>query len=327
MRNHRTFGFWCGALTVWMCASLAAHATLVDDIVAQVSQSSYSNYLAGTDFLYTHAGNNRNDHTANHSAAMQNIYNTFGSFGLTASYDLFGTGTNVVAVKTGTVHPEQVYIIGAHYDSVGNAGADDNASGVAAVLEAARVLADFQFEATLRFVAFDREEDGLIGSTAYAAAHAGDNILGMLSLDMIAYNAPSRLNTALLYGRSASDPLKLALSNAISLYGEGITVSDLGQFDASDHAPFEARGFQAALLIEGAMNRYLGYLNPNYHTANDNVDQAGYIDYLYATRMTRSAVGWLATDAGLLNVPEPSLLFLLAVGGLIIAARSRARRC
>ena len=115
-------------------------------------------------------------------------------------------------------------------------GADDNASGVAGILEAARVFSLFDFEATVQFIAFDLEELGLFGSAAYAAAakERGDRILGMVSLDMIAYNTGGA-NTADVYGHTASDPMKNSLAGAVRTYG-GLTVNVQGPLDYSDHA-------------------------------------------------------------------------------------------
>ena len=178
------------------------------------------------------------------------------------------------------------------------------------------MLRQFDFEATLVFIAFDREEQGLIGSTAYANAHATDHILGMVSLDMIAYN-PASANGAVIYGRTASDPLKVSLGNALAQFG-GLSYSIQGRLDASDHAPFEARGFQAALLSEQNV-----FNNPYYHTAADSVDTLGYIDYDFATQMVRGAVGWMADEAVL--VPEPESAFWLGIALVAVTLVRRAR--
>ena len=86
---------------------------------------------------------------------------------------------NVLARKEGTLYPDQHCILSAHYDSfswttsqVRAPGADDNASGVAAVLEAARVLSACDFPHSLLFLFFAGEEQGLVGSRAYAAEAA-----------------------------------------------------------------------------------------------------------------------------------------------------------
>jgi len=104
---------------------------------------------------------------------------------------------NVVGEITGTRHPEKVVIVGPHLDSQSGAdsatlapGADDNASGVAAALYMAKVFRDQRFDCTIRFVFFDGEEVGHVGSFAYAdkARAAREKIVAMLAPDMIAYN-------------------------------------------------------------------------------------------------------------------------------------------
>ncbi len=300
-------------LVIVLGASHALATGAILDVVNHVSQTNYEHYLR--DQLFTHTGDNRG-YGAQHDPARTNIFDLFDNFGLRPVLDGFPysghTYYNVVATLPGTTaRSNQLYIIGAHYDSVNNPGADDNASGVAGVLEAARVLSQYRFEATLVFVAFDREEDYLIGSTDFATKHAADDIRGMISIDMIAWNGTS--NHPEIYGRSASDPIKLALSNSVALYGDGLTASVYGRFDASDHVPFESRGFQACFLYEGGDNPY-------YHTSVDTVDTAGYIDYAFASKMTRATVGWLATQAGLVGPRQPPpLQFARGSGNLAVA--------
>ena len=92
-----------------------------------------------------------------------------------------------------------------------------------------------------------------------------------------------------------------------------------GDKPSSDHAPFEARGFEACLLIE-----FKVWTNPHYHKATDAVDTDDYIDYEYATKMTRAAVGYLATQAGF--VPEPTVVFVFAIGVVaLLVVRGRRR--
>jgi hypothetical protein len=299
----------------------------VQDVVDQVSTDAYRDVL--DNHLNTHAGNNRGFTLSGspripdgqHDATRDYIRDQMTSYGLSTSLDPFSFNSfgipysgaaNVIGVKTGVSRPGDIYIVGCHYDSVQNPGADDNASGVAGVLEAARVLSPYNFAATLVFVAFDGEEKGLYGSWHYADGAAGQQILGMVCLDMIAYN-PAGDNKAYVYGRTASDPIKQALADAMAVYS-GIAPVIGGDEPYSDHAPFEADGYQACLLIEHAV-----WSNSIYHTSLDSVDTAGYIDYAYAADMVRGTVGYLASAAGL--TPEPATLLLLAAGTVLVAAR------
>jgi len=302
----------------------SSRADLVD-VVNQVSLASYQNYLNNA--LYTHAGDNRGLGGAQHDLARENIVSLFTSFGLLVTsqpFDYAGaTYYNIVGTRVGTVRPDEIYIVGAHYDSVGNPGADDNASGVAAVLEAARVLSDESLESTVTFIAFDREEQGLIGSTAYAQLHQADDIRGMISLDMIAYNPAANHDQAWIYWRQDNTAITQELADALLAYGNGVvgTIAQL-PYDASDSVPFDYIGKNAALLTE-----YNIWSNPNYHSAADALETPDYIDYAYATNITRGVVGYLAQNS-ISAVPEPSTLVLLAVVGLpacVMAARRRGR--
>ena len=257
---------------------------------AEVREESYRFYL--DDKLYAHAGDNR-AFSLKHDLAQANIVSLLSGFGLTVTLEPFiyasETYYNVVGTKLGTTYPDQEYLVTAHYDSVNCPGADDNASGVALVLEAARVLTAYDSEYTIRFIAFDREEQGLYGSQAYVQAHADDDIVWVVNADMVAYNTFA--DKVEIYGRSLSSTVKYALAEAVETYGEGLDATTYGDSDGSDHAPFEWAGIPACLIIER-------WGNPYYHGPNDNVDTPDYIDYDFATRITRSVVGLLVDHAG-----------------------------
>ena len=104
----------------------------------------------------------------------------------------YGTGVNVIGTRLGSKAPEDLVILSAHYDSTDATcpGADDNATGVAGLLESARVLAQIEHERTLVAICWDEEERGLIGSQAYAKAarEAGHKVIMMYDYEMIGYS-------------------------------------------------------------------------------------------------------------------------------------------
>jgi hypothetical protein len=304
-----------------VCALPAAAIPMVG-IANEVSLTSYTSILQTS--LYAHNGDNRGFGTQ-HDLARQSIFDQLSAFGLVTSLDPFTYGAstcyNVMAVQQGLINPDRIWVIGAHYDSVNNPGADDNASGVAGLIEAARVLSAHSFGDTIMYVAFDREEQGLVGSHAFANERAAWDFAGMVGLDMIAYNpAGSHYNTVSLYGgrRNWNVPFRTALGAAIDLYSPELDWVDRGGIGASDHQSFEDLDIDSALMIEDGFSA-----NPYYHKATDSLDTPGYIDYLYASRVTRAAVGFLAESAG--RGPEPATAVLFALGLLALRLRSTRR--
>jgi hypothetical protein len=307
MKNASRF-LLCGVCCV-LFSSAPVSAASVADVVGRVSRVQYQHYL--DDMLYARTGNDR-AYGPEHDMAMTNIFDQFTAFGLQTTLEPFTysgkTYYNVVGILPGQgSRSNEVYLLNAHYDSArdgegnGVPGADDDGSGVAGLLEAARVLAQFPLDATLVFAAFDREEDDTVGSTEYVTAHGSEKFKGVVALDMIACN--SSTNRPEICCLDMSKPLMLSLSNAIALYGQGLEVSYGGPETNADHFSFESKGFQACLLFEAGKN-------PWYHSLSDCIETPGYIDYDFATKMTRSAVGWIATAAGIYSAPPVQILRL-----------------
>jgi hypothetical protein len=174
----------------------------------------------------------RSKDQAGNDKAADYIKQKLQSYGIPAYDQLWsGTGRNVYGVQLGTVYPNKKYIICAHYDDRPNGpiapGADDNASGTAAVLEAARIFSQYNSEYTLIFALWDEEEDGLVGSEYYAqqASLAGDSIMGVINLDMIAYDSNND-NIADLHTKpiGTSIFLKDKMVEINNLYNLGLTL-------------------------------------------------------------------------------------------------------
>lgn len=207
------------------------------------------------------------------------------SFSIKDAQGVARSGVNLVVLKPGTDPAAGAWLIGAHYDTVGGSrGADDNASGVAAVMEVARLLKDVPLKQTLRFVFFDQEESGLLGSTAYARSDARiQGLKGAIIAEMLGFKcvtegcqrlpplpfpAPEIGDFAAVVG---DDPQMLrAFRRAEKPDTPAFTllVPDHGRLmpdtRRSDHAPFWDRGVPALMVIDTADLR-----NPHYHLPGD----------------------------------------------------------
>jgi hypothetical protein len=144
-------------------------------------------------------------------------------------------------------------------------GADDNATGIATLIEAARVLSTLSFDFDLYFVAFQAEEIGLLGSAAFAdsVAAAGQDVYGVLNLDMLGYNA--RRNEADIVSNEGSEWLADFMVETSQLFVPDLPVEKhVVFFGRSDHASFWSAGMDAILLFEDFDLPY-----PGYHTHRD----------------------------------------------------------
>jgi len=213
-------------------------------------------------------------------------------------YDLDGKRyNNIVVTLEGSSHREELVIIGAHYDTIsGTPGADDNASAVAVLLELCRDLKDYRPERTLRMIFFVLEEPPsfmtpAMGSHVYAqqALDRGENIHGMISLEMLGYfneNEGSQTYPAPgmrwlfrdrgdfigVVGNMHSRELTLAVAEALKA-GSTLPVEHLTALPfiigvgSSDHGPFWKMGFPAVMVTDTAF-----YRNPNYHSSRDTIE-------------------------------------------------------
>ena len=246
--------------------------------------------------------------TPNCDAAADSVFQYFQSLKLRTSYAPFTfrstySSRNVIAEKPGLRQPEEVVIICGHYDSSSNQattlapGADDNATGVAAVMEAARLLSRFDFDFTVKFIAFGAEEFGLYGSADYAskARAAGERIIGVINLDMIGYAdaLPEDLD---LIVNPLSEWLAERLRLAAGTYA-GLTTKKTVTASAnySDHAPFWDRGYPALLAIEDQPLH-----NPFYHRTTDTAEK------LNEGFLAASTRGCLALLAELAQPADPA---------------------
>lgn len=179
-------------------------------------------------------------------------------------------GANLIAEREGK--SGKTLIVSAHYDSVGNPGADDDGTGVIAMLGAARVLKDIPLKHGVRFVAFDQEERGLYGSAEYAkdlvARGAKTAILGDFHLEMMGYNARRDGKFHVIScGRADSEFMLQAFVQTLRNMGSDLRITSACT-KQSDHSSFWKRGMPAIVVSE---NFFGGDANPCYHQRCDDL--------------------------------------------------------
>ncbi len=345
----RTSLVYISAFALIVLSTAETQATSVTDIIDQVSLEEYYPYLqvlTGIDpvnsnkpFKYL---TNRYSLGEDIHFAGQWISGEFDSFGLDASLHTFDSayGPNVIGELRGRRRPDDIYIIGAHYDTYHAAdqlhapGCDDNASGTGAVLMAGRILSQYQFDATIRFIAFSGEEQWMVGSQAYAAAAhaAGDNILGVINYDMFLQPGFDNMDPDPDYdldigGDNQSQWLGQFLASQFALYTSiNVQVHNDPGF-VSDQWSFWPYGYSAVGLIENTPGEIWGGSNDAYHQLTDTMYNPDY-DWDFAIEAMRGGMAGLVGLAGIYVVPEPASIALvgtLVMGFLIVLHRNRSR--
>lgn len=241
----------------------------------------------------------RYSYTASNKKASQYIYEKLNFYGVTASYDNYSSvGTNVIGKKTGSLYPNQMYIVCCHFDDMPPVsqssvapGADDNGSGVVGILESARLLANYDLKYSVLFIAFDEEEIDIIGSNKYVinAYNRGDSILGVINLDMIAYDKNNDGKFEVLTNAN-SQTLADEYITTVRTYITGLNpVKDVSEKGESDHTSFWKKGWKAFHIFEDSKEQ-----NPNMHSADDNF---GNCNMTYLQKVVQSVIAFLITKA------------------------------
>ncbi|MDQ3264798.1 MAG: M20/M25/M40 family metallo-hydrolase [Myxococcota bacterium] len=205
------------------------------------------------------------------------IKEQFEGLGLTAEDHKYSrSGTNVFATLPATNGSDEYIVVGAHYDSVhGGPGANDNATGVAMVLDAARHLSGMEDRTkSVIFVLFDEEEIGLRGSAAFAQSlrDQGLNVGSVHTVDQMGWDADGDRAVEI----DGASPKILALyQNAAKEGALEIPIQPV-TFGSTDHVPFQDLGFDAMAISEEYVG---GDTTPHYHTPRDTYETVNW-DYL-----------------------------------------------
>jgi Zn-dependent M28 family amino/carboxypeptidase len=258
----------------------------------------------------------------NLQAAADYVFQNFGAMGYAPRRQTFISMQEEVGnVIAGDENPGGYYILGAHFDTVaGTPGADDNASGVAVLLEVARLARNLTPPKPWAFIGFTCEEPPAfftpdMGSRVYVkrARQQKANILGMLCLEMVGYYSqaphsqslplplklmgyPTTGNFIALVSDRRSRPLMVRLAAAIqgACRLPAVTLSVpfeghiLPEVRLSDHANFWDEGYPAIMLTDTAFMR-----NPNYHGPGDVMDR---LDLTAMTELTLGLVNFVERE-------------------------------
>lgn len=271
----------------------------------------------------------RNQGSDHYNAVQDLCAERFEEYGFTVTREEFsgpfGSGVNVIGRKLGSVNPEEQVVFAAHYDAVDDCpGADDNGSGTAGVIEAARVLSTREYERTLVVACWDEEEDGLLGAVAFAtkAKENEETIIFNYNLEMIGFvdTAPNTQSVPagfdLVYPAEVEELAEwgntadflaiivdefgaeeaarvekwadqLELKNLVLEVPDVAKNSDLfADLRRSDHAAFWAQDYSGAMLTDTSEFRYEAY-----HCRNGLVDEIGMLDHDFAEKIIKSTVG------------------------------------
>jgi Zn-dependent M28 family amino/carboxypeptidase len=253
-----------------------------------------SRYLADLKFI---AQAPRVGGSEQHAAVQKLCAARLAKLGYQVEWQRYGNGTNIIGRIPGRAHPEELVIVSAHYDTVPRSnGADDNGSGVAGLLETARLLAGKKHARTLVVAFWDGEEIGLLGSRAFArrAKESKAEIAGVYVYEMIGYRREEpgsqkvpvgfellfpeaftklqenqfRANFIALVCDPRARRLASDIVDSAEQAGQPAVLLDVHpdrfvppDLMRSDHAGFWEEGFPAIMITDTAEFR-----NPNYHS-------------------------------------------------------------
>ena len=235
--------------------------------------------------------------------ASEYLFNKYKSFGYEPEYQWFagrgalgGQTANVLATLKGTTNPELVYVVSSHYDSVAiGPGADDDTSGTAALLEAARIMAKHPQPATIVFASFTGEEAGLLGSREYVRQAVANKIkiVSALNNDMVGWANDHRLDNTIRYSNAGIRDIQ---------HGAAMHFTNLITYDALYYKSTDAAAYYEAYGdIVGGIGSYPVLGNPHYHQTHDLLDTINHQLVTEVARTTAATLMLLASSPSRLS--------------------------
>ena len=252
------------------------------------------------------------------TAAVGFVANALAEMGYTPDTVVLGDAPqvayNVVAEHKGVLYPDEVVLVASHLDAF-HGGADDNGSAVAAMLEIARAVKQYNFARTIRFISFDLEELGSVGSTRYIEAGYADDVAAAVVMDVIGYasdeagsqddafgvKVPDAGDFLFVIGNEQTAGLAQQVVNLAHTSDMGKTVGVVTPgngnfflssiFMRSDHGLLWYKGTPAVFFTDGANTR-----NPHYHKPSDLPET---LDEQFLVRNTRIIAATIAILAAI----------------------------
>ncbi len=311
MKYIKLFIFYIFIIFIISCSLFTSSDKISDDPIELIlnsvnidSLTNYVNMLTGEIpvLIYNQEEqiNSRHSSYEGNITAGNYLYKKLNEYDLNITSQYHESARNIIAIQTGSEHPNQIYIICAHYDCYPDSslapGADDNASGTAAVIEAARIISQYETASTIVYALWDEEEQGLLGSAYYAAlANATNvNILGVVNIDMIGWDSDDD-RTILINTRT--EPNSISISDkavyVIEEYNLELNPELVIPGYGSDNLPFWYFGYNAI----GIEEHWEIDWNDYYHTTEDKIDK---FNLPYFHEASKLAIGTIAQLAKIL---------------------------
>ncbi|HKT80801.1 MAG TPA: M20/M25/M40 family metallo-hydrolase [Vicinamibacterales bacterium] len=283
-----------------------AFAPIAGDVRARVADVSVSRIYGYEKALFDF--DSKHISRPGNRLAADFLFNTYTSFGYEPEYQWFdnrqavdGRTANVIAKLPGTISPDVVYVVSSHFDSVAaGPGADDDSSGTAALLEAARALAATPQPATIIFASFTGEEAGLLGSQEFVrrAVANGLHVVGALNNDMIGWSNDFHLDNTIRY----SNPGVRDVQHGAAMLFTRLVTYDALYYKSTDAASY----YDAYGDIVGGIGSYPVLSSPHYHQPHDLLEYENHEQIAETSKTTVATIMRLASSPSRVTGLKPA---------------------
>lgn len=299
------FNIFISIVLILFTISSAQLDSTTNNLILKISGDSIWNNV---DTLTTFERATKNPEAIESSNFIESYLNTFNYDIVESQTYASGHTPNIFAVKKGETFPNEYYLIGAHYDSYqsGAEAADDNGSGVGALMEIVRVFDQYKFDRSIILIFYSGEEIGLKGSKFFADSSVNNNvnIISIINLDVIGYLHPGSPFDFDCSYNTASINMYYDFKDLVNTYIPEVSIVDASSkifASSSDHSSFWDNNIKGLFLAE-ELNPYGAYFNNNWHTTDDKLGNSANSKELMEV-VARSAALYTACQATIYKDP------------------------